>query len=463
MKQSKIEIIGMAILIGMTITGCSASTNVSNQVEHEAVQEGNTQDVGQYDLTISTFMNDNFLNEAVKAFNEAHPDTVIGVIPFQTVTDSGPGEAKGDTDPNHSLDNYITYLNTAFMSGEAPDMISLGWLPENKYIESGYLLNLSDLIAGDSDFTEENYYLNVIQNETYNDGIYCIPTTYSVKMTGMYKGVYDQLNLNDTLLKDDYWNFDTMQKVMAEVPDMKEKHIYLECTSGRALFSHIFDLEGAKFVNVKTKLTNFDSDEFISLLETCKQIEDDKLLYSEDEGEEQKCIFTGRFGSYVGALSQLEYATSDISTVLSRPLANSEGQIALSGSNRMAIANSTKHKDLCWQFMKFLLSEEMQTSPELSQGFVINKKAAEKKYKKSIEKVKDMLKDEGLEVSEDKLLNTLVEELDKWNKMESIPNFMTNEISHVVDEEVVAFFEGKSSAQDVAKALQNKVYVMLNE
>jgi multiple sugar transport system substrate-binding protein len=125
-------------------------------------------------------------------------------------------------------------------------------------------------------------------------------------------------------------------------------------------------------------------------------------------------------------------------------------------------ANSTV-KGEAWNFMKFLMSEEMQSIPEQT-GISINKAVNDKAIKDLVKQgvVSDPKAGKAIEASEENLqpFKEIVFEAGLRNYGY---NDEHNKLSMIIAEEAKAFFTGQKSAEVTTKQMQNRIMIYLNE
>jgi len=134
-----------------------------------------------------------------------------------------------------------------------------------------------------------------------------------------------------------------------------------------------------------------------------------------------------------------------------------------------SINNNSKNKAAAWEFLKFILSDEVQ-SGELD-GFAVNREALRKTAQQAV----DMTNSGGMSIAiggkdvkpkiitprpltqEDiDYINGLIENMGVYNRNNA-------GVRKVVSEETSAFFSGQKSAEEVARLIQQKVNIYLGE
>lgn len=128
------------------------------------------------------------------------------------------------------------------------------------------------------------------------------------------------------------------------------------------------------------------------------------------------------------------------------------------GHKSIAINANSKVKQEAWKFIKFLLSEDVQTQPKL-QGFSVNKSVNEKNLEELAAKG-SVASNSGTNVP------VTAEGIQTLKQMIANANiFITDDgkIQSIVAEEAKASFSGQKSVDEVAKLIQNRVTTYLNE
>lgn len=153
--------------------------------------------------------------------------------------------------------------NRVFMelaTGNGPELMWV--LQEDMYdlYEKGLLMDISELIPDDA---REHLVPGVIQSGTVDD-----------KLVGMKLYVlYNTVMVSNALWEGDSWTLDDVIKIMESKEDWDFTFSYfLEGIDSYKLLSEVLltDLDGSEFLDSEKGYCNFDSPEFINLLEVCK-------------------------------------------------------------------------------------------------------------------------------------------------------------------------------------------------
>lgn len=453
-------------------SGCNAMNKsmqskkeVADEEIHEVNNLGEKKQVGmQGKISITTYFEDAYLEEAAEKFMKKYPDVTVEIHTFSNSTDNievagGGSISTWNDDPNTTFEQYLTQLNVKFMGGNAEDMLCLYGMPVYKYVNSGYLMDMKDLLEQDMDINEEEYHMNIINAMGYKDGIYNIPLGYSIKLASINEDYINNIDLSESNI----WKLDNMIEI-AEKVHQQGNNCPMSMVSAQALFNKMFKLEANSFINITTNEVKLDSQDFINLLEKCKKLgENDYLGAKGERGIELPLFYEGDTYSHT-IYNESYYTSSESKYIECRPLTNLKGNINIDTINSYGINKSSENKVLCFEFMKFLLSKEMQEKASLD-ALPINKLAAETKAYYTIKNVVDGMKVYGnsFEVSDDELVIDYLNHINKWSGQVNTYTMLETEILEVIYKETNCYFEDEKTAEDVAKILQNKIYMILNE
>ena len=413
-------------------------------------------------LKISTYEDDDYIEAASKAFEAKFPDVHIEVNTFAPLnietTADGQGEiASSNDDPNLSRDKYVTQLNTAFMNGTASDLINLFGLPFYKYAESGYLYDLKNTMNGPDGLNREEYYMNVIDAMQFDEGYYSMPFVYNVESLGVLKPILEAAGMTEEDLTNETWNLQTIVELCKKVEEKTgKKYTIFNDMDGASFVNMLFRMNQNEYIDIKAKKANFDSEAFIKELESVKALEDEGYL----DKDSINALFFSSNQLYQPYCSGKYYSPSwEDYAVGWKPYVNDAGASQMLCYCHYGLNAASENKELAWEFIKFLYSEEMQES---SYGVHVNK-AAEKK---AMEKLVDYFEaEQQIQLNGPK--EEIVADFIRWDeaRLQAVKttNLLDQEVSELVYYEICPYFTGEKTAQEVAKNLQNKVNVMLNE
>lgn len=458
MKTNGRKVLALFVCMVCLLSGCGNEQTQneedlqSNRIERgsdisssnettERKQEEYVQPEMKGEITVSGFMEQEFLTAAAEQFMDLYPDVRVTVNVYHETSGAG------------SVEDYQTYLNTKIMTGKAEDIILNSFLPVDKYSETGVFEDLSRYISLTPEFTEENYFMNVLQSARAKNGeIFLIP----------YMAKFDVVGFSDALLSEQTGmesrlqsaGFSERMDIAKElVSNTLNENAFLIMMNEVQFADYLIEDKLSDFIDVEKKSVNLNSDAYISLLKEVKELSDnhafdaDVDFYNTEYYYAATCDYDVQAAFYeLDEQSGLSY---------SMPVADSEGNTAVNANYCMALNSASQNKDLAWEFMKYLLSEEVQTLPSVH-GLAVNKKgfdaAVERYYNFYAESNSGSVEKE--EYGE--LLQSWMEQINDCDTVDSA-------LWALIEEENGKFFEGKQTAEDTASVLQRKIEQYFNE
>ncbi len=211
---------------------------------------------------------------------------------------------------------------------------------------------------------------------------------------------------------------------------------------------------------MKNKKCDFDNDIFISLLEGFQN----KKEYSLEEGSEAEDENIHRFRNVnIDSLDSFLWSTGSTrepystAYVTGWPSENGGKKIIHPGYS-FGITKNTEHKDSAWEFIKFILnSGESDLNEDFGDGFSmegISKSVSEKKIDEFLNETASL---NEYSCSEDDL-----KAYRECLEMPACSDMIYQGVIGIISEEIVHIYEDRT-AEEVAKSIQNKVTLYLNE
>ncbi|KAJ50556.1 ABC-type glycerol-3-phosphate transport system substrate-binding protein [Clostridium tetanomorphum] len=397
-------------------------------------------------ITLSLMYQIQDIDVAISKFRKMHPDIKIEVK--NTITDFN--------DPS-SYEKYTKNVNTEIMSGKGSDIICMNGLPYHKYVDKKALVNLSDFISKDKGFNMKNYNEKIINAFKYKKGLYTIPTRYEFSALAVDKKILEENKIN---IDDKNWTWNNFMDYARKLTkdkngDGKIDQYALPKMKGSEIMQFLF-LNGNynKFIDEDKKQAKFDSKEFIDILNLAKEVTTKGIMDTKGDG-----ISTTTGGNIQFLHSDNVFLPTPIfSNVILGDKFNllnlpSQGSSFTSNST-FSINKHSKYKDECWEFIKFLISEDIQAGDSAS-GIPINNVALERVQKEIIEMTKDR-KPYNLTQDDVNIFNKFISNLSNGDNENS-------QVQEIVGTETDKFISGQQTAEQAAKIIQNKVSTMINE
>ena len=498
-----LKIISLVLAASLIACGSSADTAmVINQKEIIDINDGEitgTITVSCYD----TMIYEKFLNETAALFEHEYPDTKINIEAFAAMPDIKKQELDDGSvvafsnsgDDSQEQAQYIMKINTELMSGKGPDILAFDILPYYMYAESGTLEDLSLFMESDIYFDINEYLSNIIENTKYKGRQYIVPLDFAFQFITFDKNRIEDATAIKLREKNifTYWEIsDLIDEQFAN--DSSDARVINFQNGANQAFSTLFRDNYNKYVDLENKKANFTDGSFEKLLNDIKNQRDKgwfrpDLLSAEDIAKDfiesqrlyyykyqidmvLKNIFTPQDAS----ASSVYFPIPDADEIAGL-LVNDTGKISFRCFQLYGINYNSQNKKLAWEFIKLMLSKNMQRSLNLL-GMPVNNTAFIEDSKMHILQtpnwkpaVEDDLKGEytidGFQtlVGEEyaTAYGKYMEYLDAFVKGLSYYPVTDKIISNMVTSETELFFDGTRSAQETADTLQNKVQLYLDE
>lgn len=379
-------------------------------------------------------------------------------------------------DMYNTTDDYMagyTKLNNDIISGNMPDILITEGLDANldSYISKGLLADVGALIAKDEELSQKEFMGNVFEAYKVDGKLYQVIPSFSVQTVIGKKAILGERS---------GWTMAELQEVLASMPEgtnafgdmIRDTFIY-----------YMMEFGGSDFVDVATGKCNFDSQQFIDMLEYAntlpKELSDDYygaddwyLNYQSQYREDRTLLMP----LYINSFSDMKYQINgyfgeDVSYV-GFPSDNGTGAV-IAVSNSYVLSAKSKNLDAAWEFIRYYLTDEYQN--KMVWGIPISKDAFYEKAKDATgksywlnengEKVEydDYFDINGesiiLEPLNQEQLDDLIACIESANKR----SYYNQDLQKIITEEVDAFFTGQKSAADVAKIIQSRAQIYVNE
>ncbi|MDR0400329.1 MAG: extracellular solute-binding protein [Treponema sp.] len=442
----------------------------------------------------------NFLEDAAKLFMAAYPGTEVEAQSFSAMPEirtSGEGDnmtvivVQTEDDPRGRSD-YINRVNTALMSGEGADIYAADILPFHTYAESGQLENLAVYMAGDPAWRDADFRANIIEAAKFRGGLWFMPADYGFN----------------------YFAYDTV--LLPERGDFGEKSAFtVEALADRAkprfeggakifnaydyvpgssrgpgdMFSQLLLEYYPSLVDLENKKANFNDGTFAKILDLVKEYADagyiprsaasgpgeppptaplaapaaaretDRYFFKLNNNFSLAAQFQRGSGRRLTLRSAGSGGGITDDDAIAGIRANRDGGVPFHFSRAFGINRNSKNKGTAWEFLKFLLSDEVQGSLPPA-DLPLNNRARE-------EKAARLLSGPSLGREPDERMreaagryNAAVEALsDQINRY--VPQDTV--INDMIASEAAYFFRGTRTARETAAVLQNRVNLYLHE
>ncbi len=424
-------------------------------------------------LTVAVRYTEEYMEAAVRKFQGEHPDIKVEVKGYSAATiatsDKGVEEAEVKR-AKKAEEDYRKIISTELMSGDGADIIDITSLSYRKFIDKDVLANMSELIKSDSSFDLSMYQRNILDACKYKDNLYMMPLNFSFRSFLANKNIIKKENLN---IDSNKWTWEEFLAIAQQITkdtngDGKPDQYAFPKMAAENIFKAIYIKEGASFVDYSKKAAKFDSKEFIELFNFARDFASKKVCSpTVDMSKIYQFTDPGSLGFIIN------YVESYNAIELNQAMVNGEAEIlhmpSYSGDinpevfepgTTFAINNNSELKTEAWEFIKILLSDEIQSLDKIHQ-FPLNLKAQEEQAKKVMERDSDFYKQKGRDVKP--VTQADIDIVNKFiGELKTIP-YTDATTDQIVYEGAEEFFSGKKSAEEAAKLIQSKVDIYLGE
>lgn len=443
-------------------------------------------------ITMATMYMDYRAQELVVDFNRGNDKYRIEVTDYSEYSNNGGAVAMsaraiggadmavsgGDENPG------LTKLNTEIMAGNVPDILDINSLNYVQLASKGIIEDLYPYIDSDPELNRDDFFANVL-GAMEVDGKLCatVPGFYINAVMGASSVVGDTPG----------WTYDEFDAALATMPEGCDPFdMYVTRDS---ILQSCLALDMDNFVDWGTGQCNFDSQEFIDLLEFSArfpaEFDWENYDYSNEESTTER-IAQGKqmlVQSSVYSIDDLFYNQyietfgGDV-TFIGYPTASGTGNMLGIDGGGYAMSSKSQYKDQVWQFLRTFMTKEYQEESVwslASRKDIFDEKAQEAmtiQYRED-EDGNAILDEEGNKIpiarygrwneetgESEEVYAIEPEQIDQLRELIASTEKRANydsDIFSIVSEQAAAFFEGQKSAQDVAKLIQSKANIFVNE
>lgn len=453
MRAKRYIILVLIITTILSVVACSTSNDIEDSNKNKTVKAA--------EIKIDVMKTENYILAAILKFNESHKNVKINYGDVITFNDD-------------YRNKYITHLAV----GEGPDIIRIEpilFSSANKTANSGLFYDLNKLIKKDKDFKLSDYNNKVLESGVFDGKRYFIPLGYSFNAF-FTKG--DALKDNGFTTEGDGWTLANFaDEAYSYTQKNKDKRKFFMVTTYLPL-SQVIQISGLNFINFKDKKATFESPEFIDLLNIYKKlnttVQSTKKLtmsgtYGDDSFEKTTQCPEFENDSALIMHNRVLYPMWFRDTINKKtnvylfPQYTSKKSITLEPMLSLAINAKCEYKDEAYEFIKMLLSEDYQSVKGMKRDFPylpVNNNAYLNNVIYYIGNLKGQAADNVYDIEKRKMqVKKQLKEIDSISRCDSIDPM----VYAIMDGETKAFIDGKKTAQQTAKIIQDKIMLYLNE
>lgn len=370
-----------------------------------------------------------------------------------------------------NYDDCIKRINNDLVAGKIPDiLICDSSLPFNSYVSKGLIADLGSMMEKDESFNRSDYLENVLEAFSVGGKLYRIAPSFSIVTKSAKKSIVGDKTS---------WTMDDFLAVKEANPNSE---MQIEMTSSNFVSSMIVYNIG-QYVNYETGECSFNTDSFKKALEYAKtlpaEIDYDSLyqdesywMKRESAYRDNKTILRDEYIYSFRTFKQDEegYFGEPV-TMIGIPSDNGNGSMFQINTS-LAIMAKAKNPDGAWEFIKTLLTDEVQENIgelpiKLSALDKLAEKAKERPYWEN-EKGEKEYYDEQVWIGEQQFVITPNTDEDNQRMMDFIKSVNTvyeydADLLKIIDEEVQAYFSGQKSVDEVTDIIQNRASTYISE
>lgn len=429
----------------------------------------------QKTLSIYTRYSEKYLESAIAQFQKNHPDIKIDLKDFTAATISTSADGPSDDEVNRAQkaeEDFRKVITTELMAGQGPDIIEIDGLPYKKYIDKNTLVNLSEIMKKDNTFDINDYKQNILDAFKYKGNLFVMPINFGFSPFAANKTILEKEGIK---IDDGKWTWEDFLKIAQKITrdtngDGKPDQYALDKMSPEGIFGLLLQGEEGNFIDLDNRTCNFDSKEFIDILKFAKEFSDKGVTSPKlDIAELYKMLDPGTIGfmrsyfmTYQNVITAQSLMNGEVAFFNAPSYSSKTASKIFYPGRTYAINNNSKLKEESWEFIKLLLSDEIQSRDDMYQ-FPISISALDKKAKVEIERnyIYQAYKEKGRKIralNEDdvKMVNKMIDKL-------AVSPYSEEQASQIINEGVKDFFSGKKTAEETAKLIQSKVGIYLNE
>ena len=373
-----------------------------------------------------------------------------------------------------------TKLTTEILSGKMPDILALSGLPYSQLAAKGLLEDLYPYLDSDKELKRDDFFPTVLHAMEAHGGLYRICPSFSIQSL---------IGAPSVVGEEPGWTYDEFKAALASMPEgctALDQYITRD-----SVLQSLVALDMNDVVDWSTGQCSFDSQEFIDILEFANSFQAEfdweNYEWSEEESTpiriaqgKQMLLQNGIFSIDDVLYNDLYFGGS--STYIGWPTNNGVGNMITLDDGAFAMSASCANKEAAWEFLRNLLTEDYQ---QQLWGLPVNVHVFNKKLEEAMtpEYIKDesgnyVLDENGEKIQQSRggigfgdgsTYEVYALSQEQADKLLNVINTTTkvmdqnDSIFAIVQEQAAAYFAGQKSAAEVARLVQSKANIYVNE
>lgn len=412
-------------------------------------------------ITLATVYTNWQIRQEVVKFNKSSDEYRITIIDYNSLY---------ATDDDYMAG--LNKLNTDIVSGKVPDILVVEEnMPVNSYINKGLFEDLKTYINKDQEIDMNDLMPNVIEAFSTDGKLYTlIPSYYIETLVAKTSDVGEKKG----------WTVQEAKGLLASKPEGTQ---FINNITREEMLDYCMSMAGSQFIDWETGKCNFNSDEFIQMIEFIKsfpeevdmeEFEDDYWINYDAMWREGKVI-TSKVGiSNFNYYNYLEKGTyGEKITMIGFPAPAGDGSV-IRPTFQLAISSKSPNKEGAWAFLRTFLLEEYQAGDSnynLPISIKRLKELAEEATQRPYyidENGNKVEYDETYYIGEVEIVISPMTKQEAEAFMDQLYSF--TEVYHydesllnIIKEEIAPYFKGQKSAKDVVAIINSRAQIYVSE
>lgn len=358
------------------------------------------------------------------------------------------------------LDQGMTTFHSDLAAGNGPDLMDLTWLDFSNYADKGVFADLNMFLKKDGAISREDLAEGPLGIYERDGRLYGIPLFFSVSTL---------VGRTETLQGLTGWTVEDIRRILAEQP---EETAFLGSGSRDDLLNLLVAYQLDRFIDWEEGTCSFDSQEFIDLLAfvaDCPFADDLSEVYAGSyfKIHEGKVLVTrANISTVVDYQFTLALYDGEDVTFIGYPTADGSSGSVMEGVQPVAILDSSHKKEGAWEFVKTLLSEDYQKEMGYYY-FPVRQSVLEECMEEAMTEntahhagiVWDDFEYDQVPATQEQIdgVKALIE------LAKPMSTVIDSTVTGIISEETAGFFAGQKTADAVAKIIQSRVSIYVNE
>lgn len=426
------------------------------------IQQPEGESVKKEEIRLATIYLDDEIKQKILKFNKTNSTYKIVIDEYYDMTNES----------EDAYDTALTRFNADMATGSSADIICVDSSNWKTLAAKGALEDWTPYLEKDDQIKKSDFVESVVKAYEVDGKLYALPKNFMIQA---FSGATSKVGTETG------WTIQEFSDYVQSLPDGVE---IMDSVTSDGLLQMILSAGMDAYVDWTSGTCSFDSQEFITLLELCKQYQSSEELYENYEQEdwadepltavkirEGKVVLDTLWLSDIDEYLSEKQIFGEPMTVKGFPTANGNG-ISISGNGSLlAISSKSKHKEVAWEFIKQFYTYDAQSKDAWT--FPVKKDALDKQFKEAQNR-ELYTADDGTKYYTTYYLGDVelyigrptdeeIQELKAIIDSADMVQSYDNAIFSMVLEETESFFKGQKSAAEVAEVLQSRASIYVKE